>query len=426
MKNGISRKFWILALFPLFAFARPPAGPLEDLLNVGATVDERCQLEVLEKLGWQVGEKADSKVAATPAADVCQTGSLEDSVRGGALKLAVDSRASAAEISEIRRSYPSLLAGPQSLCAYKFQVARAVSSAASKLAANGRYVFSKPLQWSFVRMRKGPKPAQRGWERSILPGKTLFYPRHSLSDAVEEFYTGKVQSECAVGLQIAQMATVYELFGKSAFNESFTFAEFPIGTYDRVEKSANIFFGNDANLESDSLASGLAREGGMTMVGVAGYLGNVLGESYLDNPPDRGENLLIVSVPPEAARAIADAGSIDAMNAKMRKAWEIVRASADPAKESKEIFNDSENTASDSQKSATHRAVDAILASPEIAGIQVFVHPLGTHSLRYHVKRLIGANPRTPYALQLYDSPINGEVFSRYKKSLMNTCLKRN
>ncbi len=418
------RFFASLSLGLAFAAAAAEDTRLAAALLKSATTEERCQLEVLQDLGWGITESSTTTAVDAGTGNICQTGSLEELAI--APQLRVNPEGAAADFEAIRKSFPKLLAAPQTFCTYKLRLGYAAKIATEKFAANNENQFTG-FRLGFIKFRKTDSFRHRPWKWAGLPGKFIYYPKDDLGQAVEQFYSGKVRMDCAAGLMAMEMATTYELFGHDDFNRAFTSEEFPIGAFPKIEKSANVFHGKTAKLIGDSSARILPRQGAASLVGFSGYIGNVNGKSSLDNRANIGENFMIASVTPEAATALAKAGSFAKMNAAMTEAWKVVRASKNPTAEAMEIGNDMNSDRVDGDKSETHRMVDLILSGPEFTGIRTFVqgaHPgVATTDIRYHIKRLLPVNPRTPYAIRLYGSPVNGDFFERYKKVRFDSCM---
>jgi hypothetical protein len=447
----------ILSLTLASAMARAGNGELtgadmEDwLMATSGSPVERCEIQYLKSLGWRV-VLSDSGKIEIRGGNPCDDDSIEASQAQGELEIAIPADATTAELQSLlaklnyrgngtRHDY--LVSGVASRCAYKHKVAAATSSAIKKLQANGEYDFSlnKPLlPHGFVDLgflggvRKGWKALGPGLRHKV--SGLAYYPRSSNSEAMETFFTEKVRTECAAGLQVAEYALLHDLYGKENFDQAFSNDEIVIGTWNQVGSSKSVIHGrNTGRVVGDTLAIRSSRLGGKALIGRTGYLGNLFGEEFLDNKPNRGENLLIAEISHAASESIVRAGGLEKFNGEMYRIWEI-RRDVNPLGERlrandklpvKQRMPAEERAALYKKWKAGQDEIARIYSDPFYTQVMTYTHPFKRYyTIKDHLDHVGEVNPRTPYSLKLYGDVINEGLYDRYAKYQIGQCLKAN
>ncbi|MBC7385809.1 MAG: hypothetical protein H7301_06570 [Cryobacterium sp.] len=422
------RTLLLILLVSSTGFARKTvqAGEIDAQLLRGASPRQSCQWNLLKELGWRAERSTKTGFSISPQL-ACHSDSFVIENPSG-LILKISEKTSPLELSRLQSEFEKLLTSKETFCGYKHLVSKAAVLAAEKLVANPDFDF-KTLQWGFIQFGTTRDFPKQAWKNTWIPRKLRYVPKSPPSRAIEQFYFGRVRSECAVGLQAAEMAMTYELFGALGFDRSFSSREFTMGTYASINDDEQIFHGEDLEDRNviDQEGKFLPAKGVTGLIGYSGYLENVYGEDFLDNKANRGENFLILRASEAAAQAIARAGSFSEMNDLMKQVQKLVEQSENPKREAKEIYADRFSTMPNENKSHVHTEVDRLLSRPEFTDLLLFVqssrHNEKIRELRYHVKRLLKLNPRTPYKIRLYRSPIDTQIFQRFTAERMDSCL---
>jgi hypothetical protein len=396
------------------SFLAADESALETLL---APASAACQMAVLRELGWSVERVPGTSRLVYSTGNPCDNSSLEESRSLGELRVRVPAVADEATLqSSLRR----VIASPASVCAYRFRVGSAARLAARKLQLNrGFYFYSDG--WPYVAISN----VARWWGSCLNRGYySCIFPRRSNSDAMEDFVSGQIGTECALGLQAAEYATLREIFGDAGFNRSFQTQEIVIAPWTVLHGTGSATWGRLTNVDTEVDRNGAvtASLGSQAFLGFSGYIGNVFGEAYLDHPIDRGENFLTTFVSLSAGAELAARGGFTQYNAWNRRLYELGRM-LPPSIERLALTNQDPDllpiTANQRQAFAE---MQAILRNPVYTGYQVFVHPLGTLTLGQHIVRLLERNPRTPYTFELYPSRMGRGIYARYVNLLLSRC----
>jgi hypothetical protein len=381
-----------------------------------------CQFDYLKSLGWRVIE---SKTGFPEIIDgqPCDRPTIEASQKAGELVIALPRQASGAQLAEVASLIPELVKkNMATVCAYKQKVAIATRNAIQKLQANPNYKFSRQgeEQDGFVEMGTFGG-LELGWiPTKPFTGGLAYRPYRSNSWAIESFYTQSVRTECAAGLQLAEHAIQYELYGKADYNRVFKRGEILIGTWNNAVASYSAIHGqNRGRVITDRNGANSVLLGGQALVGRTGYLGNVKGEAFLDTKSDRGENLLIVSVSEEASREMLSSNGFDKYNKMMYRIWELYT-------ENKTLWK-SKATADVTKRWANQAEIEEILKNPFFTGIQTYTHPFKVlKTFKDQIQRLLNINPRTPYEMSgLYEDVINYGLYDRHANYFIGRCMKK-
>jgi hypothetical protein len=409
---GLERGFSDTSGFTSFLGAEEAS--FESLL---APASSACQMAVLRGLGWSVERVRGSSRFVYSSGNPCDNSSLEESRSLGELRVRVPEVSDEATLQAALRR---VLSSPASVCAYKFHVGAAARRAARKLQLNrGFYFYSGG--WPFVAISN----AVRWWGSCVSRGYyACVFPRRSNSDAMEDFVSGQIGTECALGLQAAEYATIRELFGDVGFNSSFQMKEVVIAPWTVLHGTGSATWGRltNADTEVDRNAAATARVGSQAFLGFSGYIGNVFGEAYLDHPIDRGENFLTTFVSLSAGAELAARGGFGVYNAWNRRLYELGRV-LPPSIERLALTNQDPNLLPiTANQRLAFAEMQRILRNPVYSEYQVFVHPLGTMTLGQHIVRLLERNPRTPYTFELYPSRMGRGIYARYVNWMLSRC----
>ncbi|MBC7690184.1 MAG: hypothetical protein H7222_00300 [Methylotenera sp.] len=417
-----------LTVASALAHADSLSGPQLEELLVGASGDttERCSIDYLKSLGWTIVPSVSGKLEIN-GGEPCQVDSIEDAKNAGALTLGLPTDVSSSELLQVLSQLPEIVKSRASRCAYKQKVSLAAKAALEKIQNNPNFVFTKkflPLGFVDLGLFGGKR---MGWQQ-MAAGKTLYQPRKSNSDSIESFYTKKAHLECAAGLQLAEYAIQYELYGRKDFDQAFTHAELSLGAWDIVNESDSATHGTHTGKTiEDPEAVESAKMGGKALVGRTGYLGNLYGEKFLDAPDDRGENLMIVSVDHEASESIVKAGGLAKFNAELLQVWKLnTQIKKDQDWLDKKNRKGGEASAAQARIEATAAQVESIYASDALfTQLQTYTHPFKEFkTFKEQSERLFSLNPRTPYSLLLYEDVVNEGLFERHANYMISQCVK--
>ncbi len=366
-----------------------------------------CKKTVAQQLGFKVvrgvsGQPSSYNVrGACKAADVSSLGQAED------IKITLGTD------SEINSVIKSALTSREAACLYQLRVEKAAKQATSLLANNSNFVFG--VQGDFVNVYGSPE-----WNRECLGASSAYCltARSSGYRALSVFTNSTARSECAAGLQIAELETQKQLYGQ-AFDQYFSTNEIRVGAWRYVSGSDSALWGlvmrDPTTYDSNAAISSALGKNAFS--GRSGYIGNVYGEAYLDSPDDRGENFMTVSVTSAAAAALKAAGGFEIYNNKNLRLFELSRTLTDRSA-LRYVGGDYDVTS----YGASAVEMQKILRDPVYRGYLTFVHPLGRMTLGQHITRLLQINPRTPYKFQLYPSAVPHELYYRFALALLNQC----
>jgi hypothetical protein len=297
---------------------------------------------------------------------------------------------------------------------YASELAQATQRAVDKLVANERFKFSA-LQTGWIGF--GPGGARRdGWQATRSFGRA-FIPLQSPARAIEGLYAGSVRAECGTGRQIAQYATLYELFGAEGFDRAFAPEEIVIGTFNQLNASDSVLLGRHAGqFTHDGRAAQASRSG--AFIGLPGFIFHVLDRSTLDDIHNQAENFVVYEVSPGAAAALRAHGGFEHYNRINRQVWELSRPLGLTAERIYERLLYERDPALRAAIAPAKRAVidrmDALLRDPFYAGFRIYVHPKQVKPVRYHIARLLDRNPRTPFRIELGLHNLDTTIYERW------------
>ena len=300
---------------------------------------------------------------------------------------------------------------------YTGALTQATRRAVDKLVANERFKFSA-LQTGWIGF--GPGGARRdGWQATRSFGRA-YIPLQSPSRAIEGLYAGSLRAECGTGRQIAQYATLYELFGAEGFDRAFANEEIVIGTFNQLNASDSVLLGRAAgDFTRDGRAVATSKLGAEAFVGLPGFIFHVFDKSTLDDIHNQAENFVVYEVSEAAAAALRAHGGFEHYNRINREVWELAQPlelTADRIHERLLYERDPALLAAISpEKRAVVERMDALLRDPFYSGFKVYVHPKDVKPVRYHIARLLDRNPRTPFRIELGLHNLHTTIFARWR-----------
>lgn len=382
---------------------------VEKKLQALATKEENCTLDYLRHLGWNIKPSEGSAIEITEGTP-CEKESLAESKKGNELVISLPRTATEADLKDLLSKLGSLSTSKASKCAYKFKVSEAAKKATDKLhRANtmGTYSFTNNSDPFVGHFNKSHWGQDSGNCISVCS---------SPSKAIQCYYSETCRSECAVGLQVASLAILYELYGDKEFDKRFQNQEICVGSWSRVQSSENPIergFGGE-----DAEAQKYFELGKQALIGVRGYIGNLRGESYLDSSADRGENMVIVEASQKAIDEVKKLGGLRSGTRKINiEIWAGLTEGS--RKQSENDFLSSQGIS----PSTDYSHAKELLKNPIYTDIKVYVHPLGLMTLGAHLERLGRNNPRTPYEFQLYPDRLMSTLYDRYKQANVDACM---
>jgi hypothetical protein len=403
-----------VAMAPVSAATATPA----------AKASNACLVEVLGELGWRL-ERADVARLSIAAGLPCEWGSVAEAHARGALRGQLP--AAAADSRPLRRDLVRLFADPATHCGFSFLLGDATRTAVDRLVGNKRFRFSS-LQAGWIGFGAGGA-ARDGWEpiRSLGRG---FRPRSNPSAAIEGFYSGSVRAECGVGRQIAQYASLRELFGPRDFDAVFSRDEIVVGTFRQLGGSASVLLGSSAGeFSRDGRAVRAARQGRQAFSGLPGFIFHVFDASTLDDADNQAENFVVYAVSDAAARSLRESGGFETFNLRARELWELSRSLDLISRRSYERILHERDASLRARLPPRKRRViermDAILADPFFREFEIYVHPVGVKPLAYHFARLLDLNPRTPFRIELALHNLHTTIYARWVDQRLAHCEAR-
>lgn len=379
-----------------------------------------CNMVLLQQLGWQLSEGA-QQTPRMAAGDPCRRGSLADAQAQGDLQLQVPQVYSATQREQLAAQ---VLQQPASICAYAFLVGDAVRAASSRLQDNPGYRFSA-LQLGWIGFGTRGARAQ-GWQRFRSFGRG-YAPQVRNSLAMEAFYSGRVRSECGVGRQVGQLATIRELFGDAAFDTAFTSGELSIGTFLSLHDTQSILLGSSAGeLFGDGKAVRTSALGRQAFMGVPGYIVHAFDATYLDDINNQAENFVITDISAAAAESLALQGGFAHYDALNKQLWTLAQQLPGSGWRRFERLlyarDQKLRAALPEAQQAVLLQMDAVLADPVYRELMLYVHHQGVRPLGYHIARLLDRNPRTPFAIELVLHNLHTTIYQRWLQARLRAC----
>lgn len=388
--------------------------------NAATTAAASCEVKLLQRLGWQITHAEVIEPLIHPG-EPCRRADLREAQAAGDLQLTLPLQYTDADRTTLVRQ---LLQQPATQCAYAFKLGAATRRATTRLQDNPGYRFSA-LQLGWIGFGIQGARAQ-GWQRFRSFGRG-YAPSGSNSQAIEAFYRGRVRSECGVGRQIAQLATLRELFGDRAFDRAFASGELSIGTFLSLHDTDSVLLGSGAgDMFADGKAVKTSRLGRQAFVGAPGFIEHVFDRRYLDDIHNQAENFVVTDVSPAAADALAEHGGFSHYDRLNQRIWELSRELPGTGRRRFErLLYERDPALRDAlpvEQQATQLQLDALLDDPFYRGFQIYVHRQGIRPLGYHIIRLLDRNPRTPYSIDLALHNLHTTIWQRWLGEQLLDC----
>lgn len=239
------------------------------------------------------------------------------------------------------------------------------------------------------------------------------------SIAVRSFYKSKCSSECVVGRQIAELALLMELFGAD-FDRVFDQTACHIGTWPKVVRGRqHPFYRRDfPTVAFKGLAALPNQWGAAILYGMSGYVGNTLGEPFLDHPSDRGENFVVVDASDVAFRRLIELSSDNQIQTRNNRIQALARLMS--IYQIRAAFGlRRDNPFPRFLVTKKMKEMKSLLDDPFYHEIKVYVHDMGVKTFAEILIKLLELNPRTPYYISfVVDSPINHGLYDLFLETL--------
>jgi len=353
----------------------PATGSGLALLEPFLTPEQRAEASWLEFLGWQYVRDPSVKFVTLEPGTPGRQPDLASARRAGDLRMKVPVAVDAAVGAGFAGQLERISDWTPTRIAYHYQLADAVRRATARLSdLADRDVLKFPRLLFFQSPTykiECPKPEWRQVER-------LCIAQGSASRALEAIYTRGGLVECYTGLILEVFSAQYELYGSAWFDRVFKPEDVAIGgSYDarkgqlgdlikeELDHPVRALYLEGADQELDP-GLALARVGPIAFVGVSGVLMNLVQNEGAN------QNLIFVSVSPEANQLLLDHGGFAYCDALLQEALGEQRSAMRP-------------TTTGGGDSWARK--EALLASPALTGIRAYVHPHGVLSLTELAKR---------------------------------------
>ena len=390
----------------------------------------QCKLKLLRTLGWTIREAPAMREPQITSRAQCDALSAAEVRRSGALAISLpkinsiySTALSERERAAIERAADDALASTASFCAYASRYANAAQRATFKLAKNSGFQFTE-----FTQGYAGLLGVY-GWQEAQCPsgeGGMQCYVPSIPSRAYEAIYSYRgASAECATGQQIAQGATLYELFGPS-IDRYFKPSELIVGRWEDVEatsvykfRPANQRSWNQPDIIDDQDGSRRARLGAALLVGSPGALENTGGA--LRDRTYQADNFLIYKTTAAAARFLAQQGGLNATNARLAKFHELAKRI--PRDEIYDIGDEKQRLKPRPDRSAAWREAAALIQQDLfLSQTLLYVHGAGVVSLAQKTAELHWINPETGYRVRLHGDAGHAEIRARWLRAQISEC----
>lgn len=381
-----------------------------------------CERELLVSLGWRF-DIAAIDAPRIDGGDACNRSDMADAHAHGDLRVLLPRDDVAADAQD--DLFETLLHHPATHCAYSFALGDATRRAVDALVANPRYRFFG-LQFGWIGF--GPGGARHDGWMSVRSFGRGYRPIDSNWQAMQAFSHGSVRSECGVGRQVAQYASIAELFGSDGFDRAFEHDEIVIGTFNQLHGTRSVLLGSSAGtFTRDGLAMQASRDGRQAFQGLPGFIEHVFDADTLDDITNQAENFVIHDIDADAADALRRHGGFAHYNRINREIWELSRTIETHGwrRGFERTLVDRDATLlarQNPQARATLARMETLLSDPFYTGLHIYVHKLGVKSVGYHIARLLDRNPRTPYRIELVLQNLHTTIFDRYVRDRLAQC----
>ncbi|UOO91843.1 hypothetical protein [Vitreoscilla stercoraria] len=375
--------------------------------------DLPCEAQVLQGLGWQAVSQAVQP--RLQDASICNMPHLQAAQSQSSLHYPSHWHQNVAVLQAALNSQASR-------CAFQFKMSAAVQSATQKLSLNTGFRFTA-VQASWVNFGANERLL---WRQTQSFGRR-FEPQYTHSDAFEVFYSGKVRTECSTGRQIAQIATLRELFGDEDFNRVFTAAELSIGRSISLHDTDSILLGrHKGEWFQDGSGRKTAALGRQAWLGAPGMIVHVKDASYLDDISNQAENFVVVAVSAAAQQQLSQGQGLIRFQRDNLKLWHLSQSinQVDRRYFQRLLIEKDSNlwqALPQAQRQIANQML-ALLQQPFYQEFLIYVHPMGIQSVGFHMARLLDRNPRTPYTIELALHNIPTEIYQRWLQAQLQKC----
>lgn len=381
----------------------------------GTAPDSAALAGVARELGWRI-ESADVAAPRIEGGSPCRRASLAGAQVAGDLRLRLPQDADETLRRQVLRQ---VLDAPASRCTFGFLLGDATRRATARLQANPGFRFTA-VQLGWVGFGWRGAPAQ-GWREFRSFGRG-YQPADGNARALDAFYTGHVRAECGTGRQVAQLATLRELFGDAAFDRDFSAGELSIGTFLTLHETDSILLGAHAGeFVADGKAVKTSQLGRQAFMGVPGFIEHVFDASHVDDVANQAENFVVTDVDAAAADALAMHGGLRHYDTLNRQLWALSRQMPRQGYRFYErvLFERDDRPIARMPRLRKLQVarMRALLDDPFYRGFMVYVHPQGVHPIGFHIARLLDRNPRTPYAIELALHNLHTTLYRRWLDS---------
>ncbi len=391
-----------------------------------------CKMNVLKKMGWSLNYPAATSSIKIQATDPCQANSLQELLQQKRMILNLPASSQSSDLDAV-------LINNGSLCGYKQYYHQAVKTATRKLDQNHLYIFNTPFTKGVVRLGTVDQWREQGCYVDSGAETKCFAPAGLIGSSVQALYSRAFSSECATGLQIAEFATIAELFGTPKTDLYFQAPEFFIGDWSNAQNSLSVIHGQTGLRLNGKDGKFYGKLGYKALIGVPGYIGSVFPAEYLDDKTNANENALIVDATAEGADQLNKMGGQEYYFKFLRQIWEqskqVDRNEIHALQKMAEDGPINSNWLQlmpylrrmgtayrEARPSDAMISLAKMLEDPFLNTTKVYVHPTGAQSYAWHILRLARINPRTPYGIFFYEESTHAEIFYRWVKSELDSC----
>ncbi len=338
---------------------------------------------------------------------------------------------------EQKKWFDQILLSKQTQCLFQSAYHAAFEKSLKSIESNFFHFFYTLQSGEIVRLDY----LSNEWKKLQCDSKMSCYQPQAgrLHHAMEALSKTWIATDCAVGSQILQYMSIWELFGNKLAALEFSENQFLMGHWDDINSSESVLYG----LKSDKVISknGLnyLASGKETFIGSSGFIGADKPE-LVDDKNNANENFVWVRTTQKALSDFQNQGGDVGYDSLLENIWEKGRhLHRSELKgilsliESNELHDDVDELtlrsailrkAREQSIMPSQAALKFVkeIQNPFLMETDVYVHPTGVRPILWHVIRLILLNPRTPYYWRFYDDGIHAEIFDRWVKWNLDQC----
>ena len=396
----------------------------------------QCKKKALEKMGWTFQDSQnqlfDSEVlfAKKDLQFRCNVAVKNK------IELPNDKSADQNYHQDQQKWFDQILLSKQTQCLFQTAYNASFEKALKKIESNFFHFFYTLQSGEIVRLDY----LSNEWKKLPCDSKMSCYqPQYGrLHQAMDVLSKTWIATDCAVGSQILQYMSIWELFGNKLAALEFSENQFLMGHWDDVNSSDSVLYG----IKSDKVISkngfNYLASGKETFIGSSGFIGAEKPE-LVDDKNNANENFVWVRTTQRALSDFQTQGGDVGYDSLLQNIWEKGRRlHRSELKgilsliESNELHDVDELTlraailrkAREQSIMPSHEALKFVkeIQNPFLMETEVYVHPTGVRPILWHLIRLILFNPRTPYYWRFYDDGIHAEIFDRWVKWNLDQC----